>query len=145
MFHKTTALLLTTSLLALVACQNTKKSNQPLADVPPAPSDASAEVYTPPQPYEDTASSDIPAADYTSATPVTSSYSPSPGPAPAAPAASTTNYGGGGQSYTVQRGDTLWSISRRYYGTGKEWRRIASANGISNERKLVIGQTLVIP
>ena len=32
------------------------------------------------------------------------------------------------QSYTVQKGDTLWSISRKFYGSGKKWRDIFEAN-----------------
>ena len=50
-----------------------------------------------------------------------------------------------GQSYVVQRGDTLWSIAIRYYGNGQRWRDIASANGIGNERKIAVGSTLIIP
>jgi len=47
--------------------------------------------------------------------------------------------------YEVRRGDTLWSIAKRVYGDGKRWRDIASANGISNPRRLRVGQSLVIP
>lgn len=33
-----------------------------------------------------------------------------------------------GKSYTVQRGDDLWTLAERFYGEGREWRRIAAAN-----------------
>ena len=47
--------------------------------------------------------------------------------------------------YVVKEGDTLVSISRKYYGTMKGVERIMEANGIKNEKKLKIGQELVIP
>ncbi len=50
-----------------------------------------------------------------------------------------------GASYTVQRGDTLWSIARKLYGNGQKWQQLAAANGINNPKSLREGQTLVIP
>lgn len=49
---------------------------------------------------------------------------------------------GGGQYYTVRRGDTLFGISR-YYGVSA-W-SIAQANGISNMNCIYAGQVLRIP
>lgn len=34
----------------------------------------------------------------------------------------------GPRTYTVQKGDTLWGISERFYGSGNEWNRIHQAN-----------------
>ena len=31
-------------------------------------------------------------------------------------------------TYTVERGDTLWAISQRFYGDGNQWSRIYEAN-----------------
>ncbi|MCC7204767.1 MAG: LysM peptidoglycan-binding domain-containing protein [Phycisphaeraceae bacterium] len=51
-----------------------------------------------------------------------------------------------GNTYTVQKGDTLWSISRRFYGDPKRWTEIASANGIDPNTKIIkVGQVLTIP
>ncbi len=49
--------------------------------------------------------------------------------------------------YTVQPGDSLWSISEREYGTGYEWQKIASANPeISLQSgRIESGQVITIP
>jgi LysM repeat protein len=46
-----------------------------------------------------------------------------------------------GQTYVVQRGDTLGSIARRF---GTTYQAIAAANGIANPNLIFVGQTLVI-
>lgn len=55
--------------------------------------------------------------------------------------------GGGGRAHTVQKGDTLYSLSRRYYNTPSRWRDIYSANRgvISDPNKLRVGTQLTIP
>ena len=55
-----------------------------------------------------------------------------------------------GQAYTVKKGDTLTSISRKFYGNGSNWRKILAANPNSlaergNTKTLKIGAQLVIP
>jgi LysM repeat protein len=51
------------------------------------------------------------------------------------------------RTYVVQRGDTLASISRKFYKTSTRWKKILDANRdvIDNPKKLSVGQTLVIP
>ena len=51
------------------------------------------------------------------------------------------------RTYVVQRGDTLASISRRFYKTSARWKQILEANRdvIDNPKNLTVGQTLVIP
>ncbi len=61
-----------------------------------------------------------------------------------APAVSSGN-SGGSQSYTIRKGDTLGSISRKFYGSTKYWKKIAAANGISNPASLKVGRKIVIP
>ena len=60
---------------------------------------------------------------------------PEPAPAPV------------GQTYTVQAGDTLWSIAKRFYGSGFKWDVIYNANYdvIKNPRMIYVGQVLLIP
>lgn len=59
-------------------------------------------------------------------------------PSPAAAAQS-------GSTHTVKKGETLWTLSERYYGTGFEWRKIAEANRLPNPRIIDVGQKLMIP
>lgn len=49
------------------------------------------------------------------------------------------------KSWVVKHGDSLWSIADTEYGNPKEWRRIASANKITNPRELEPGRQLVVP
>jgi LysM repeat protein len=51
------------------------------------------------------------------------------------------------RTYMVQRGDTLASISRKFYKSSAHWKRILDANRdvIDDPKKLTAGQTLVIP
>ena len=53
----------------------------------------------------------------------------------------------GDRSYVVQSGDTLFSISRKFYKSPKRWKAILDANrkSIHDPKKLTVGQTLVIP
>jgi len=53
----------------------------------------------------------------------------------------------GDRSYVVQPGDTLFSISRKFYKSSKRWKEIMDANrkSIRDPKKLTVGQTLVIP
>ena len=52
-----------------------------------------------------------------------------------------------GQTYVVQSGDTLFSISRKFYNSPKRWKAILEANKktIRDPKDLTVGQTLVIP
>lgn len=53
-----------------------------------------------------------------------------------------------GQTYTVQKGDTLWAIAKRFYGNGSQanCNKIANANSsISNPDLIYPGDVLIIP
>jgi 5'-nucleotidase/UDP-sugar diphosphatase len=49
--------------------------------------------------------------------------------------------------HIVQKGDTLSSISAKYYGSAKQWRKIVLANGdnLPNPNRLIPGSKLIIP
>ncbi len=51
----------------------------------------------------------------------------------------------GGSSHVVAKGETLSSISRKYYGSDKYWKQILTANKGTTEKNLRIGQKLTIP
>ena len=62
--------------------------------------------------------------------------------APQAPAPTYGNSTGRGGSYTVQSGDNLYQIARRF---GTTFQAIAGANNISDPNSIRAGQVLVIP
>ena len=48
-------------------------------------------------------------------------------------------------TYTVAKGDTLWSIAASKLGDGNRWRDIADLNAIKNPDAIAPGQTLKLP
>jgi nucleoid-associated protein YgaU len=48
-------------------------------------------------------------------------------------------------TYSVQAGDTLWSIAIAYFDNGFNWIDIAQTNGLGTGDDLAVGQTLSIP
>ena len=51
------------------------------------------------------------------------------------------------KKYTVKAGDTLWSISAKYLGSGAKYMQIYEANRkiLSNPNIIIAGQELIIP
>lgn len=51
------------------------------------------------------------------------------------------------RTYRLRQGDTLWSLSSRFYGNGQRWRDIVTANPaiIADIHSMAIGTTIVIP
>lgn len=49
------------------------------------------------------------------------------------------------RTYAVVRGDSLWSLCRKFYGDASLYDRLASANGIKNPSLIYVGQILTIP
>ncbi|HEX6773542.1 MAG TPA: LysM peptidoglycan-binding domain-containing protein [Acidobacteriaceae bacterium] len=52
---------------------------------------------------------------------------------------------GDAQSYTIQSGDSLSKISKKFYGDANKYEKIASANSISDPNKIQAGKTITIP
>jgi nucleoid-associated protein YgaU len=48
-------------------------------------------------------------------------------------------------SYTVVKGDYLWSIAVRAYGDGYKWTEIAKANNLANPDLIFSGNVLKLP
>jgi len=71
-------------------------------------------------------------------------------PAAASTATPTTDTGApapatSGKTHTVAKGETLGDISKQYYGTTKNWKKIVDANPGTSPEDLKVGQKLVIP
>lgn len=49
-----------------------------------------------------------------------------------------------GKTYTVQKNDTLWGISKKFLGTGTRWNEIAKLNSL-NSTGIRAGMVLKIP
>ena len=50
------------------------------------------------------------------------------------------------KTHTVQSGDTLWGIAKKYYGNGSQYPKIMSANpAIKNANLIYPGQVFTIP
>ena len=49
------------------------------------------------------------------------------------------------KTHTVKKGDTLWSISKKYYGVGHLYYHIAIKNNIDNPDTIKVGDKLKIP
>ncbi len=47
--------------------------------------------------------------------------------------------------HKVQKGEDLWKIAEKYYGSGYNWVDIANENGLSNPNMLLVDQELVVP
>ncbi|MFN3547731.1 MAG: 5'-nucleotidase C-terminal domain-containing protein [Mesorhizobium sp.] len=47
--------------------------------------------------------------------------------------------------YVIARGDNYWNLSRKFYGKGSMWKKLAEANPDYNPMDLPIGSTLVVP
>jgi len=81
----------------------------------------------------------------TATTPAVEVETPSSVP-PAAPVTPVTP-AVGAQTYTMQAGDTLYGLARRFYGDGKLWPRIVDANQgqIRDITAIPVGTVLRIP
>ena len=55
--------------------------------------------------------------------------------------------GTGAQTYTIEKGDTLSAVSKRFYGKAKFWRQIYEANRdtIEDPDRIFRGQTIKLP
>lgn len=50
-----------------------------------------------------------------------------------------------GKTYTVVKGDSLWSIAVKIYGDGYKWVEIAKANHLANPNIIHAGNVFVLP
>ncbi len=48
-------------------------------------------------------------------------------------------------THKVEKGENLWKIAEKYYGSGYNWVDIAKENQLRNANRLLVGQELTIP
>lgn len=111
---------------ASVGCSSNQK--QELAQVPPPPAPLEQGSFEPVQVQAQPATA---AAADSSATVTPASYQTM---------TLTT-----GATHTIQKGDTLYSIARKHYGSGNRWQDIVAANPGLDPQKLPVGKTIVLP
>lgn len=129
---KRAMVLLAVAFLGVVTgCQNGKKSSTS-PSVMQLNQPATPTAYAPPSP--------VPAP---AAQPVI--YDAPPPASVAAPSAAASEQPAGGKKYKVQKGDTLYSLAKSHYGSGKEFTRITAANPGLSPENLKAGQTITIP
>jgi nucleoid-associated protein YgaU len=127
--------------LAVAACE--QKPQQPTAHTettpPPAAMEKPAPVST------DAYATDPYASDSTAAMPRDTHVTQKP--AAGGAKESTLIPGKGGRSHVVEKGDTLYSLARKYYHDQKRWKDIWDANRsvIPDKDHLKVGTKLVIP
>ena len=110
------------SLMVAAGCQQ-QQASKPMTDsaaldVTPAPEQV---AYSSPAPMQ--------------------TMTPDPALSSGAPAAGAAS----GNTYTIQKGDTLWKIATAKYGDGKKWHEIADANPGLSPSDLRVGQTISLP
>ena len=126
------------SALALAAAAAGCQSSAKQAGVPNNPSVTDIAPVPPAQPQQMPEQVMPMAANYSQQPVATMAMATTYAPAP--------SYGasGGGNTYTVQKGDTLFKIAREHYGDAAAWKKIAAANpGAGNIIKP--GQKLILP
>ena len=141
--NRLSLIVLTTATLTLTACQN-KQETQAHVERPYTPlneldntSDNSTDWYT--------------AGDYSSSSSADWNTAEAAEPTSLATAEPTEQdeilAPTGGQTYQVQKGDTLYKLARRFYNDQSEWKTIWDANRarLGNPDRLRVGMKLIIP
>lgn len=126
---------LTAASLSLALATGCRETPEPISEVPPPAPSYEPQPLPPVTVSPPGGASDpyAPGAGGGYAEPEVIAPAPAPGPA------------GGGQTYTVRKGDTLWSIATRVYGNGQRWVDIAQANPSLDPQKMAVGQQIVLP
>jgi len=110
---------------------------------------AEAEIVgTPPKPSTPVVSTPPSASQPTTAPASTTSSTARAAITPApAPSLEVTAPAAAPQTCTVAQGDTLWSLAVRFYGEGRQWKRIEEANRdvLTSAGTLSVGMVLVVP
>lgn len=99
---------------------------QPVQVIASTPAPAPATVYVTPGPVAQPIAPPV--------RPIILPHAAAPAPAPV-----------GDGTYIVKRGDSLWLIAKKQYGSALRWKEIAAANPAINPKRLQVGQRLTLP
>lgn len=121
---------LAASALVIGGCKKDKAA--PSAATPPT-----EEIVPQAQPYVPTTPP-----SYTEVTPAPAAAVDT---APVAPVKAAPGGAITGTTYTVQKGDTLYSIAQRRYGSGAQYKKILSANPGLKAERLLPGTKIKLP
>lgn len=122
--------------LAAVVLVGCKTETEPVSQVPPPNYASEPEPLPPVSINQGSPNLDNPGFNQPSTGPGAGPATYEPEPLPPAPVART---------YTVRKGDTLWSIAQREYGDGQKWRDISAANPSLDPKKMAVGQQITLP
>ncbi len=126
-------------LTVAVGCQSQKKIAEPNPLVDNAPAPAPVAYQPAPQPIAQPAAvTATPAADVTPAVMTETPTAPTGSKSASSSAIA-------GHKYTIKKGDNLYTIAKKRYGSGNDYKKILAANPGLNENRLVPGKTIVLP
>ncbi len=130
-------LFLAVAALTLSGCQKPQQKLEPRAEAPPSGLDEMERTEPVPAPLE----------EYPSDATYESTAAGRQRPADDEVLAPTGGGSQSGRTYTVQKGDTLYKISRKFYSDASQWKRIWEANRarIPDPNRLNVGTKLIIP
>jgi len=154
-------IMLTTAATGLAALTGCSENEQQLAQGPPAPSQPEPMTFETGPTGSGSDGATEPQNGATEPQNAAASSSPPGKPTDASGDSAAGSAGTGGSSapqrmdmppasgqqrnYTIQEGDTLYSLAERFYGNGQKWQLIDDANPEISPRKLPVGKQIVVP
>jgi 5'-nucleotidase len=125
----------------------------PTTETPATPAPAPAPVPdtgtatpAPTAPAAEPSAGPAPAPAAPQSTPTAAAPTPSPSEPAAAPTPEpATEQATTPTTHVIVDGDTLWDLSKHYYGDAELWRKLVEANKNLNPRRLPVGHDLTIP
>ncbi len=148
MIHLGSLVLMTAFLTGCQASREAERIEPPPGAEPQTgegfvPEEKEAQVYKAPEPDSSPKAGELPAMEAPQERKTIEEQEASAEPKPESPSDPEPNEE---STYTIQKGDTLWSIAESHYGDGSRWKDILEANPeIEDPKNLREGQEIVLP